>query len=62
MGDDLFYGKRPGVEAKLPVATDEGFPSPIGPSILWHEFFPLGVSRGEVFGQGGEELLYNQHL
>lgn len=54
---DLFYSKRPGVEARLPLATDKRFPSPVGPSILWHNFFPVGVSRGKVFGKVGGVLL-----
>lgn len=57
--DDLFYTKRPGVEAP---ATDNGFPSPVGPSILGHGCLSLGVSRGKVSGMGGEELLKQSPL
>lgn len=59
--DYLFYSQRPAAEAWLPLITDKGFPRPAGPSILWHKIFPLGVSRGKVFGKGGGVLLKNRH-
>lgn len=57
--DDPFYSQRAAVEAWQPLAIDKGFPSPA--SILWHEFFPLGVSRGKAFGKDGGVLLKNHH-